>query len=197
MLAALIAAIPCHVQRIGPVPDDLNALTTALDAASQADVIVTIGGASVGDHDLTRPALSAWGADLDFWRVAIKPGKPLLVATKAQQIVLGLPGNPVSSYVTAYFFLLPLLRALLGAAQPLPRSMVMRLTTPLPASGDRREFLRARLTPTGAQVLTTQDSGALAALADADVLIDRPPASTACAPGSDVPVYLLENGGIA
>ncbi|MEP6867514.1 MAG: gephyrin-like molybdotransferase Glp [Novosphingobium sp.] len=197
MLASLIAAIPCHVRRIGPVRDDLDALNAALEQAAEVDVIVTTGGASVGDHDLIRPALKAWGAELDFWRVAIKPGKPLLVATKAHQIVLGLPGNPVSSHVTAYFFLLPLLRALLGAGQPLPRAIRMQIEASLRPNGDRREFLRARLTDAGAEALTTQDSGALAAMAAADALIDRPAGASAAAPGDAVPVYLLGNGGIA
>lgn len=197
MLAALVAALPVQTRRIGPVPDDLAALTAALDLASDADVIVTTGGASVGDHDLIRPALEQWGATLDFWRVAIKPGKPLLVARKGAQLVLGLPGNPVSGMVTGYFFLLPVLRALLGAALPLPRPLSLPLTAPLPAVGDRREFLRGQFTPAGIAPVATQDSGALAALAATDLLIDRPAHSPAAAAGEVVSAYLLENGGLA
>ena len=192
MLAALAAALPCKVSRIGPVPDDLAALATALEQAAQADIIVTTGGASVGDHDLLRPALAAWGARLDFWRVAIKPGKPLLVATRGGQVVLGLPGNPVSSYVTAFLFLMPLLRHLLGAEHPLPRAMPMRLAGAVAAGGDRREYLRGRLTPHGeVDVLTMQQSGALAAMAAADVIIDRPANAAALPAGSFVPAYLI------
>jgi len=197
MLAALAASLPCHIQRIGPVRDDLAALTRALDEAAGADLIVTTGGASVGDHDLIRPALAQWGAHLDFWRVAIKPGKPLLVARRGAQIVLGLPGNPVSSHVTAWFFMLPLLRALLGAAHPLPRPITQRLAAPLRTGGDRREFLRAALAIDGVTPLTTQDSGALAAMAAADALIDRPADAPAMAAGSEVQVYLLGNGCFA
>ncbi len=198
MLAALVAALPCNVSRIGPVPDDLEALAQALEQASQADVIVTTGGASVGDHDLIRPALANWGAKLDFWQVAIKPGKPLLVATKGRHLVLGLPGNPVSSYVTAFLFLMPLLRHLLGARAALPCALPMRLAGPASAGGDRREFLRGSLTPQGdIEVLTMQQSGALAAMAAADVLIDRPANAPALPAGTLVPAYLIRNGGIA
>ena len=198
MLAALVSMLPCRVSRIGPVPDDLDALAQALGQAAHADIIVTTGGASVGDHDLIRPALAAWGAQLDFWRVAIKPGKPLLVATKAGQVVLGLPGNPVSSYVTAVLFLMPLLRHLLGSEAPLPCALPMRLAGAISAGGERREFLRGKLTPHGeVEMLTIQQSGAMAAMAVADVIIDRPANALALNTGSFVPAYLIGNGGIA
>ncbi len=197
MLTALCAAVPTRITRAGPAPDELGALVAALEAAEGSDVIVTTGGASVGDHDLIRPALEAWGATLDFWRVAIKPGKPLLVARRGNTIVLGLPGNPASSFVTAYLFLLPLLRALLGASAPVPAPLFLPATSALPAGGNRREFLRARLGPHGATPLTAQDSGALAALAGAHALIDRPAGAVPVTAGTMVPVYLLENGGIA
>lgn len=191
MLAAMLAALPVHVERIGPVADDLDALAKALAKTDRADLIVTSGGASVGDHDLIRPALETWGASLDFWRVAIKPGKPLLVATKGSQIVLGLPGNPVSSHVTAQLFLLPLVRKLLGASDPLPRFMPMRLAASAPAVGSRREFVRARFVGGGLEVLTQQDSGALGALARAEALIDRPANSPALPQGTEVAALLI------
>jgi molybdopterin molybdotransferase len=197
MVTALARGVPCRLTRLGPVADDLPALLAALDQARDADVIVTSGGASVGDHDLIGPALRAWGATIDFWKVAIKPGKPLLVARRGEQIVLGLPGNPVSSLVTAYLFLLPLLRALLGASQCLPTPITARLTTPLPATGGRREFLRARWDGNAIAVSDSHDSGALASLALCNVLIDRPPHSPAVDAGAFVPAYLLEHGVIA
>jgi molybdopterin molybdotransferase len=172
-------------------------MAAALERASGADVIVTSGGASVGDHDLVRPALAAWGARLDFWRVAIKPGKPILVATRGHQLVLGLPGNPVSSHVTAYLFLLPLLRRLLGAPDPLPRRFCATLASPLKAGGSRREFLRANWDGESITAQAIQDSGALAPLAASNVLIDRPAGTPAAATGDTVFAYLLENGGIA
>lgn len=201
MLAAMAGAVSCEVERIGPVPDSMDALAAALDRAGHADVIVTSGGASVGDHDLVRPALEAWGADIDFWRVAIKPGKPILVATREQgnrrQLILGLPGNPVSSHVTAYLFLLPLLRALLGAAEPLPRRIRTVLAAPLRAGGSRREFLRAMWNGEHVTAQEIQDSGAIAPLAASNALIDREARVASAAAGDTVTAYLLENGGIA
>lgn len=197
MLAALLNSLPCEIDRIGPVADDLTLLTNAFHMAHDADIIVTTGGASVGDHDLVRPAIEAWGGTIDFWKVAIKPGKPLLVATKGAQVVVGLPGNPVSSHVTALLFLLPLLRSALGAGAPLPDRLTLPLATNLPAGGDRREFLRGRLTQGGVEVLTQQDSGALAAMAAAQVLIDRPAHSPLMEAGLNASVLLIGNGGIA
>ncbi len=197
MLAALAASHPCEVTRRGPVPDRLEALIAALDAAADADVIVTSGGASVGDHDLVIPALEAWGAQLDFWKVAIKPGKPLLVARRGRQLVIGLPGNPVSSFVTAWLFLLPLLRRLSGAADPLPRRQTARLAADLAAGGERREFLRGVLDGGEVTPALGQDSGALAALAGSNCLIDRAANSPVLPARTPVPIFPLENGGIA
>jgi molybdopterin molybdotransferase len=197
MLAVMAAPYAAGVRRIGPVPDKLDALLAALGDASEADVIVTSGGASVGDHDLIRPALEAWGARIDFWRVAMKPGKPILVARRGRQWILGLPGNPVSSYVTAFLFVLPLLRRLGGARDPLPRAIPMRLGTALPGVGERREFVRARIGSGGLHPLSEQDSSALAALAQAQWLIERPAGSPPASAGSEVSAYWLENGGMA
>ncbi len=197
MLAAMAAAWPCNVTHGAPVPDRLDALVTAFDAASAADLIVTSGGASVGDHDLLRPALEQWSATIEFWRVAIKPGKPLLVARKGRTIVLGLPGNPVSSHVTAYLFLLPLIRAMSGAAVMLPNPIEAKLAQDLPAAGARREFIRARWDGARVTPLRNQDSGALATLAASNALIELPAGAPAIPAGEAVSVYLLENGGIA
>lgn len=198
MLGAMAAQLPCDVRRLGPVADDIDALTQVLARAADADLIVTSGGASVGDHDLVRPALEAWGAEIDFWRVAIKPGKPILVARRAtadgHQLVLGLPGNPVSGYVTAYLFMLPVLRALLGAAQPLPRPIRTRLAAPLRPGGSRREFLRARWDDGEVTAHPIQDSGAMAPLAASNALIDRAARAPAAAIGDEVLAYLLETG---
>lgn len=201
MLATMIASLPCRVERLGPVADEMAATVAALDRATDFDVIVTSGGASVGDHDLIRPALESTGATLDFWRVFIKPGKPLLVATRerarGRQIILGLPGNPVSAHVTAYLFLLPLLRALLGAANPLPQPFRARLAAPLRPAGSRREFLRAHWDGMGIVAQAVQDSGALAALAASNALIDRDARAPALETGEEVTAYWLGNGGIA
>lgn len=199
MIAAMLAPLGCEVTRIGPVPDDREALAEALALAEGADILVTSGGASVGDHDLIKPALADWGADIAFWRIAIKPGKPLLVATRARdnagdQVILGLPGNPVSSFVTAFLFALPLVRAAMGDPAPLPEAATLRTGEDLPAVGPRREFLRACIQGETVRLAGSQDSSALSALAAADALIDRPAHSTALVAGSPVRVFLLRNG---
>jgi molybdopterin molybdotransferase len=129
--------------------------------------------------------------------VAVRPGKPLLVARKGEQWIVGLPGNPVSSYVTAFLFLLPLLRKLAGAANPLPRPRTMRLGAGLPRVGERTEFVRARIAEGSLLPVHEQDSSALAALARAEALIERPAGAPAAAEGELVQGYWLENGGTA
>jgi molybdopterin molybdotransferase len=174
MLAAMLAALPAEVRDGGIWPDELDVLTGAFaNAAREADIVVTTGGASVGDHDLVRPALNAAGADMDFWRVKMRPGKPLMAGRLGDAIVLGLPGNPVSAFVTAFLFLLPLVRYLAGDPAPLPRSEPMPLAGPLPRVAERTDFLRALITPEGILPLSGQDSAALAMLARSDALIVR------------------------
>jgi len=197
MIAAMAAPLAAAVERLGPVPDRMDALAEALRRAERADVVVTTGGASVGDHDLVRPALEAWGATIEFWRVAMKPGKPILFARRGEQWILGLPGNPVSSYVTALLFLLPLLRRLAGATRCLPSMMLARAERALAAGGPRLELVRARLTDGIVAPLGEQDSSALRALAAANALIVRPIGAPAVPAGGDVPVIPLDNGGIA
>ncbi|WAT18444.1 molybdopterin molybdotransferase MoeA [Aurantiacibacter sp. MUD11] len=196
-LAALGASLTSNIVRIGPVRDQLADVVDAFERASEADVIVTSGGASVGDHDLMKPALEQWGAAIDFWRVAIKPGKPLMVARKGQTTILGLPGNPVSSFVTAWLFLLPLLRKLAGARDVLPRTLLMPLRGQLEAGGSRTEFLRGRIVNGGIEPIDERDSSALRALAAAEALIRRDIAAPAVADGQLVPIYPLQNGGNA
>jgi molybdopterin molybdotransferase len=197
MLCAMAATLPVDIRHLGPIPDQLDALAAALESASDADIVVTSGGASVGDHDLVRPALEAVGASIDFWRVGIKPGKPLLVARRGEQIILGLPGNPASAFVTAFLFLLPLLRASLGAETPLPRAIAAKLGGPMAKGGGRMEFLRGVWDGVHVTLDPLQDSGALSPLARANALVVREAGAEAKAAGTDVPVYLLENGGIA
>ncbi|GGD52083.1 molybdopterin molybdenumtransferase MoeA [Erythrobacter arachoides] len=197
MLAAMAAPLASKVNRIGPVPDNMAALADALDAASGADVIVTSGGASVGDHDLLRPALAEWGATIEFWKIAMRPGKPLLLARRKEQIVIGLPGNPVSSFVTAFHFMLPLLRRLSGAADPLPHTMRLPLASDLPEAGPRTEFMRATLGADGVRPILQRDSSALRSLALADGLIRRDAHAPAATAGELATVYWLQNGGTA
>ncbi|KLI63952.1 molybdopterin molybdotransferase MoeA [Aurantiacibacter marinus] len=197
MIAALAAPFAANCQGIGPVADEKSALIAAFERTGNAEIIVTSGGASVGDHDLVRPALEEWGATLDFWRIAMKPGKPLMVARKGTQIVLGLPGNPVSSYVTAFFFLLPLLRHLAGAREPMPQSLSVPLSEPIAQTGPRTEFIRAQMANGSVCPLAQRDSSALRTLAASNALIMRQAGTPAAKAGEAVLVYPLQNGGIA
>ncbi|MBX9813520.1 MAG: molybdopterin molybdotransferase MoeA, partial [Sphingomonas sp.] len=187
MLAALIADLPVEVTDLGIVPDRLDALTDAFVGA-RADVIVTSGGASVGDHDLVRPALQAAGGAIDFWRIAMRPGKPLLAGRLGEAVVLGLPGNPVSAFVTATLFLRPLVAALAGAADPLPRRRRAPLAAPLPANDGREDYLRGWWVEEGVVAAATQDSAMLATLARATCLIVRPPHAGAALVGDSVEI---------
>jgi molybdopterin molybdotransferase len=189
MLAALLrATLPVDTEDRGIVRDDLDAIAAAFVRAADADIIVTTGGASVGDHDLVRPALEKAGARLDFWRIAMKPGKPLLAGTLGGAVVLGLPGNPVSAYVTARLFLLPLVRHLLGAPDPFPATRAAPLGAPLPPTRGRTEYLRGRYGAGGIVEAGSQDSAAMRALAAADLLIVRPANSPAAKAGDSVEI---------
>lgn len=196
MLAALCSGLAGSITVPPPIPDRLEAVRLAI-AGADADIVVTTGGASVGAYDLIRPALEAEGYALDFWRVAVRPGKPLLVAHRDGQIVLGLPGNPVSAFVTGVLFFLPLLRAWAGAKNPWPMRFPLVLARDLPPGGARREFLRARFVGGAVEALPKQDSSALSTLAAAHGLIDRPASAPRVKAGTPVPCILLENGGIA
>ncbi len=198
MIAAMLAPLVGETERLGPVPDNMGRLQEALVRAHEADILITSGGASVGDHDLIQQALGDWGADLAFWKVAIKPGKPLMVAkrtgARGAQVILGLPGNPVSSYVTAFLFALPLLRAAMGIGQPFPKHQMLLADDALPATGSRQEFLRGFYEDGRVRRAASQDSSALLALASANCLIDRPAGSPMVEAGERVPVYNLQNG---
>lgn len=196
MVAAMVAGM-ARVRRLGPLPDDRARLASALAESSDASVIVTTAGASVGAHDHVRGALEDCGGRLDVWGVAIRPGKPLLVGNLGRPIVLGLPGNPASSFVTAFLFLLPLLRAMQQAADPRPAAIPLALGADLPPGGERREFLRAALREGRAYPIDERDSSALRALGAADLLIDRAIGAPSASADDIVPCYWLANGGIA
>jgi molybdopterin molybdotransferase len=188
MLAALLASLPCEVIDLGIIPDDLDAMTEALKSSAQADIIVSTGGASVGDRDLVRPAFERAGGKLDFWKIRMRPGKPLMAGTIGGAVFLGLPGNPVSAFVTATLFLLPLARHMAGASAPLPSITSAVLADPLPATGERDDYIRACRTARGIEAITLQDSAATLALAQADALIVRPARSPAAAIGDQVTI---------
>jgi molybdopterin molybdotransferase len=171
MLMALLRWAGAEVADPGIIPDRADALGAVL-AGADADLLLTIGGASVGDHDLVVPVLRALGASLDFWKIALRPGKPLLAGTLAGRRVLGLPGNPVSAFVTALLFAAPLVARLGGREAALPM-VRLPLAAPLPANGPRRDHLRARRVAGQAEAFPRQDSALLSVLAQADLLIIR------------------------
>ena len=185
--AAFVEAAGGEPLDLGIVSDRVEALEAAIIAAREAhaDVIVTLGGASVGDHDLVKPALARQGMELSFWRIAMRPGKPLIHGHVGATAILGLPGNPVSAIVCGVLFLIPLIRALSGdRTAGADHSEPAVLGTPLPANDHRQDYLRAALTvrADGALVATPsklQDSSMLRVLADAECLVIRGPNASA------------------
>lgn len=174
MLAAMLAHEPATVTLPLHARDDREMLAKILkDLARRHDVIVTVGGASVGDHDHVRGALEDAGGRLDFWKIAMKPGKPLIAGTLGDALLLGLPGNPSSAFVTATLFLQPLIRHLAGARDPLPPICRAPLAAPLGPGGTRRDYLRARLQHDTLTVYDGQDSGRTFPLAEANALVLR------------------------
>lgn len=179
--------------RLLPIARDNEAeLMTVLDLAEGADLIVTIGGASVGDHDLVGKVA---GLEHSFWKLALRPGKPLMAGRLNGVPMLGLPGNPVSAIVCGHLFLLPMVRAMLGDPAPLPQPRKARLTTDLPPNGPRAHYMRARLTPTDGlpdiAPFDRQDSALLSILGQADALLIRPIDAPACRAGDTVPYLPL------
>lgn len=168
------------IVRVAPyVRDDLGAAERAVrEALSGSDLLVTIGGVSVGDRDVMKAALEEAGVELDFWRVAIKPGKPLCVGRAPGTVVLGLPGNPASASLTFLLFGVPLLRAMQGDREPSPPRWRMPVEGSLRRSAGRMEFVRARIVASGgaprAALLANQASGAVTSFADADALVVVP-----------------------
>ena len=190
-LSALASQACASVRVASPVGDDAAATVRSLrQALDGADVLVTVGGVSVGDHDVVRESLQQAGVALDFWKVAIKPGKPLLVGRSDATHVLGLPGNPASALVTFALFGMPLLRAMQGDARPLPMPLSVRLSRSRKRSPDRLEFVRATLSlengaPT-AHGHDNQASGTATSLAHSDGLAWVEPGREPIAAGSPV-----------
>lgn len=187
MLAAMLATLPVDLIDLGILPDRIDTLTAAF-AAVGADLLVTTGGASVGDHDLVRPALEAAGTEIDFWRIAMRPGKPLMAGRMRDAVVLGLPGNPVSAYVTALLFVVPMVAYLSGAADPLPRRRTAIVGSALPANGPRADHIRAVRRDGRVIPADRQDSSMLRILAACDCLIVRAPHVPAAAAGDSVEI---------
>lgn len=182
--------------RILPIARDSEAaLAQMLDMARGADVIVTIGGASVGDHDLVAKVAAASGMERAFHKIAMRPGKPLMSGRLGGAVMLGLPGNPVSAIVCGHLFLLPLLRALQGLPDPAPRPLQARLACEVPANGPRAHYMRAVLVQGDGLPLIDpfpdQDSGRLTPLAEASALLIRPVGDPARLAGTPVDYFPL------
>jgi len=186
----------CEVTDLGIAPDRLPETVAAVRRARDlgSDILVTSGGASVGDHDLVQRALAAEGLDLSFWKVAVRPGKPMMHGRLGSMHVLGLPGNPVSSYVCSVLFLVPLIRRLAGRSDCEPVTETARLGCELPQNDERQDYLRATLAqgPDGAMIATpfpAQDSSMLLPLAKAHCLLIRAPHAPAAPAGSPCVVH--------
>ncbi len=195
-LAAMIENWGGVASDLGIVPDREESISNLPERASDADLLVTIGGASVGDHDLIQKALEPHGLQVNFWKIAMRPGKPLLFGRVGILPLLGLPGNPVSSIVCALLFLKPAIQAMLGEKCQ-PNRHYAHITSPLDANDGRHDFLRAELHYQGDEEFVTpmpvQDSSMLLNLARADVLILRPPHAPAAPVGSMVEVLSLSD----
>jgi molybdopterin molybdotransferase len=196
-LAALARSNGAEVHNLGIARDRIEDISAAVHRAQEwgADILVTSGGASVGEHDLVQRALAAEGLELSFWRVAIRPGRPVMHGRLGNMQVLGVPGNPVSSYVCAFLFLVPLIRKLAGRTDIVHLPQSARLGSDLPANDERADYLRAIVQegPNGpvATPLPAQDSSLMAPLAKADCLLIREPNAPAAPAGSDCVILKL------
>ena len=197
-LRSLAAREGADVVDLGIARDTMEATTRPIRAAMAAgvDILATTGGASVGDHDLVKRALEAEGVEIAFWRIAMRPGKPMMHGRRGTLRVLGLPGNPVSSYVCATLFLVPLIRALSGRADIEARPLKAVLGRDLPANDQREDYLRATLderedAPPVATPVRLQDSSLQANLAISQALIIRPSHAPASPAGSICDVLKL------
>jgi molybdopterin molybdotransferase len=190
MLASALAAAGAEVLTGEPVDDDEQALREALERGLTADVLVTSGGVSVGEHDLVREAGRYLGVEEVFWRVAVKPGKPVLFGVRGETLVFGLPGNPVSSLVGSELFVKPAVRALQGLVDPLPRFEPGRLASTLRRNADRDEFVRARSYVDGDLLVLDpvvgQESHMIVRSGAADALVHVPRGNGELAAGSTV-----------
>jgi len=182
---------------LGIARDDEDSLLSLAKGALSSDLLITTGGASVGDHDLVKSVLADIGLEVDFWRIAMRPGKPLIFGKIGSIPLLGLPGNPVSSMVCAIIFLLPAIAAMQGSRLTTSSSNFALLGSALPVNDEREDYLRATLSedPSGALIATPfkkQDSSVFSGMSAADCLIIRPPFAPAADQGEQVSIIPLD-----
>jgi molybdopterin molybdotransferase len=197
-LAALARAEGAEVTDLGVVHDTLQATVTAIRDARglPADIVVTTGGASVGEYDLVQKAFASEGMDLSFWKIAMRPGRPLMHGRLGGMHVLGLPGNPVSSFVCAFLFLVPLIRRMSGRGDLATPTESAMLGIDMGENDERADYLRASLkTSAGGLVATpfaVQDSSMMTPLAKADCLVIREPYAPAAKAGAPCTIIKFE-----
>ncbi len=190
-LAAMLEGVGATPRLLPIAADTTEALHSAFDLAEGADLVITIGGASVGDRDLVAQVAIERGAEMALHRVAMRPGKPLMAGMVGGAVMIGLPGNPVSSMVCGHIFILPALRKMLGLpAVATPRKRAT-LGKAMPPNGPREHYLRAHREGTTVTPYERQDSALLSVLAAANALIVRPPSAEAAAKGSPVEIVDL------
>ncbi|MEE8188201.1 MAG: gephyrin-like molybdotransferase Glp [Kiloniellales bacterium] len=200
-LTAFVTACGGQAVHLGIAPDDVTGLKALVEGARGADLLVTTGGVSVGEHDLIRDALGETGLELDFWKIAMRPGKPLLFGRIGETPVLGLPGNPVSALVCATLYLRPAIEVMLGRRDEARPPETAVLGSDLEANDHRQDYLRARLAVDSqgrrvAKPFPRQDSSMLATLAQADCLIVRAPGAAPAKAGESVEILPLSGGAL-
>ena len=194
-LSAFVTAAGGEPIHLGIARDEPAALADLIDRAAGADLLLTSGGASVGEHDLVQSVLKSKGMDLGFWKIAMRPGKPLMFGTLGALKVIGLPGNPVSALVTATLFVGPAIAKMLGRTELGPRVVRATLGIDLPANDLRQDYLRSKVIETPDGLVATpfgkQDSAMLSALSRSGGLVIRAPHAPAAKAGSDVEMVRL------
>lgn len=174
-LKAMLENLGASARMLPIARDTLSSLRTAFELADGADMIVTIGGASVGDHDLVSRAAADMGMTRSFYKVAMRPGKPLMAGRLNGAAMVGLPGNPVSAMICGYIFLAPMVRLMLGLGQELPLLRQIRLDADLPQNGPREHYMRAVVEGDTLRAFDNQDSSLLTVLSQANALLVRTP----------------------
>ncbi|WP_319547249.1 gephyrin-like molybdotransferase Glp [Ruegeria conchae] len=188
-LKALLENNGAHVRVLPIAQDTVGSLETAFGLAQGADLVVTIGGASVGEYDLVADVSEGLGLEQSFYKIRMRPGKPLMAGRLGDAAMVGLPGNPVSAMVCGYLFLVPMVRRMLGIEQVLPPLQQAQLTAPLTENGGREHYMRAIVDRDGIRACDDQDSSLLSVLAHANALLVRQPNDPA-RPAGDKVTYL-------
>lgn len=185
-LQAMLRDLGCEARLLPIARDTRPALAAAFALAAEADLIVTIGGASVGDHDLVGSVAGDLGLERSFYKVAMRPGKPLMAGRIGRSAMVGLPGNPVSAMVCGHVFLAPMVRKMLGLGTAAPALRQARLLHPMGENGPREHYMRAVIEEDAITAFDRQDSSLLSILADANALLVRPPHDPARPEGAPV-----------